>query len=112
MAERPPLDQHTLVLLVRPDDAPAMSDQRLDELQAQHLEFLSSMRAQGLMHAAGPFDGQPDERLRGMCLYRVGVEETRRLAAQDPSVRAGRMAVQVFSWYTRAGELRFADPPG
>jgi uncharacterized protein len=107
VADRPALDQHTLVLLVRPPDAPDMSDEELDELQAQHLAFLAAMRERGVMHAAGPFQGQPDERLRGMCLYRAGVEETRRLAAEDPSVRAGRMAVQVFSWYTRPGELRF-----
>jgi len=38
-------------------------------------------------------------------LYRTGVEETRRLAQSDPSVRAGRMAVDVMGWWTASGAL-------
>jgi uncharacterized protein len=43
--------------------------------------------------------------MRGLCLYRTGVEETRQLAESDPSVRAGRMAVDVMTWYTERGAL-------
>jgi hypothetical protein len=49
--------------------------------------------------------------LRGFCLYRTDVEETRRLAESDPSVQAGRMAVDVMTWWTKRGSLR-QDEPG
>jgi hypothetical protein len=62
------------------------------------------------MPVAGPFSEQPDETMRGFCLYSVDLEEARRLAESDPSVRAGRMAVDVFNWWTRKGALRFPPP--
>ena len=34
-----------------------------------------------------------------------GLEETRRLARSDPSVQAGRMAVDVMTWWTGLGAL-------
>jgi uncharacterized protein YciI len=101
-------DRHTLVLLRRAEDAPDLPEAELDELQAAHLAHLTAMREQGLMAVAGPFDGQSDETLRGLCVYTVPSEEARELAEQDPSVRAGRMAVEVLTWYAPAGEVRFA----
>jgi len=61
------------------------------------------------MAVAGPFSEQPDETLRGFCLYTVEVDEARRLAESDPSVQAGRMAVDVFNWYTPKGAIAFPD---
>ena len=66
------------------------------------------MGERGALAVGGPFEGQPDESLRGFCLYYTDVEETRELAAQDPSVRAGRMVVDVFSWWTGKGAVSFA----
>ena len=43
--------------------------------------------------------------MRGFCLYRTGFEETRQLAESDPSVQAGRMAVDVMTWWTASGAL-------
>jgi hypothetical protein len=34
------------------------------------------------------------------------------LAEADPAVRAGRLAVEVWTWLTRPGAIRFPDPPG
>ena len=45
------------------------------------------MTEQGHLVLAGPFSDQPDETLRGFCLYRTDLEETRRLAEADPSVQ-------------------------
>ena len=61
------------------------------------------------MAVAGPFSEQPDETWRGFCLYTVELEEARRLAESDPSVQAGRMAVEVFNWWTKKGVLSFPD---
>jgi uncharacterized protein len=103
----PELECLTLVLLKRPPDAPDFSEERLDEIQAQHLAHLRQMRERGAMVAAGPFDDQPDESLRGMCLYRTDLEETRRLCQQDPAVRARRLAVDVLTWWFPVGTVRY-----
>jgi uncharacterized protein len=102
------LERYTFVLLRRPADAPDLPAEELDRLQEGHLAHLRAMGERGVLAAAGPFEGQPDDSWRGFCLYRTEVEETRELAAQDPSVRAGRMAVDVFSWWTEKGAVSFA----
>ena len=101
------LDSYTFVLLKRGPRAAEFSDDELEVLQAQHLAHLEAMSEQGHLVLAGPFSDQPDETLRGFCLYRTDVEETRRLAGSDPSVRAGRMAVDVMGWWTKKGSLPF-----
>ena len=80
------LERYTFVLLRRPADAPDYPDERLDELQEQHLAHLQSLRDRGVLLLAGPFRDQPDVSLRGLCLL-ASLEETRALMADDPSVR-------------------------
>jgi len=99
------LDGYSFVLLKRGPRAFEFSDEELEQLQAQHLGHLDAMHEQGHLLLAGPFSDQADETLRGFCLYRTSVEETRRLAESDPSVRAGRMAVDVMGWWTARGAL-------
>jgi uncharacterized protein YciI len=99
------LESYSLVLLRRGPNAPELPDEEADRLQEAHLAHLQEMRERGAMVAAGPFRDQEDETLRGLCLYVVGLEETRALAEADPSVRAGRMAVDVMRWLTPKGEL-------
>ena len=101
------LDGYSFVLLKRGPRALEFSEEELERLQAQHLSHLDAMREQGHLLVAGPFSDQPDETLRGFCLYRTSVEETRRLAESDPSVQAGRMAVDVMGWWTKRGSLPF-----
>ena len=101
------MDQYTLVLLKRGPKAFDFSEEELEDLQAKHLAHLDSLRDRGLILVGGPFSDQPDETLRGMSLYSVGLDEARRLAEADPSVRAGRLAVEVLTWWTKPGELRF-----
>lgn len=99
------LDAYTIVFLRRPSDAPDQSDEEIDALQQGHLAFLSRMREAGHALITGPVTGQPDLSLRGIAIYRTSVEETRRLAQQDPSVQAGRLAVEIFTWLMPAGTL-------
>ena len=67
----------------------------------------------GYAVVAGPFGDQDDERLRGLVLYRVGsVDEARRLAEADPAVQAGRLEVEVMTWYTEKGALAFPGVEG
>jgi uncharacterized protein YciI len=99
--------RHTLVLLRRPPGAPELSDAELDALQERHLAHLESMRKRGALAVAGPFEGQTDETLRGLCVYSVSPEDPRRLAEQDPSVHAHRLAIDVLTWLAPDGEARF-----
>jgi uncharacterized protein len=92
------MTQFTIVLLRRPADAPDLSEGELDELQERHVAYQGRMRELGHLLVAGPFEAQPHE-------SRTGLEETRRLAAEDPSVQAGRLAVDVWTWWVPAGVL-------
>jgi uncharacterized protein len=99
------LDSVTLVLLRRGPRAAEFTGRRLEELQERHLAYLDEMRRRGHLVAAGPFDDQPDETLRGIALYMTDVETTRALAEADPSVRAGRLSVDVMRWSFFRGEV-------
>ncbi|MEP6909739.1 MAG: YciI family protein [Actinomycetota bacterium] len=99
------LDRYSFVLLRRGPRALEFSEAELEGLQEQHLAHLAAMREQGVLVLAGPFSDQPDESLRGFCLYNTDVEETRRLAESDQSVQAGRMAADVMSWWTERGSI-------
>ena len=104
------LDRFSFVLLRRGPRAAEFSEEELERLQAAHLRHLAEMHERGVLAVAGPFSDQPDETLRGFCLYTVEVDEARRLAESDASVRAGRMAVDVFNWWTRKGAVAFPRP--
>jgi uncharacterized protein len=102
-------DAYTLVVLRRPPEAPGLPEHALAALQQRHLAHLRSLKEQGALLVAGPFDDQRDESWRGLCIYAVGPEEARRLAEDDPSVRAGRLAVDVLTWSVPRGALRLGD---
>lgn len=57
-------DLHTIVLLVRPTDAPSFTEEELERLQQQHLAYLRDLARRGVLLANGPLDDQTDERLR------------------------------------------------
>lgn len=99
------LDAYTVVFLRRPPGAPQLSEEELDALQREHVAFNARMREAGHAVITGPVTGQPDESLRGINIFRTSVEETRRLMAGDPSVRAGRLVVDVFTWLMPPGLL-------
>ena len=103
-------DEHTLVLLVRPDDAPAFSDDELDRLQVEHLTYLRDLQRRGLILANGPLDDQTQATLRGVTIYAVPLEDALRLAREDPMVRAGRLAIEGARWMSASGTARFGRP--
>lgn len=100
------LDRFEAVLLIRPDDAPALSSSEAARIQAAHIAHLTEMEAQGHMRLCGPFDEQRDESLRGLSLYTTGsLERARELAEADPAVLAGVFRVDVMYFYCRKGAL-------
>ena len=104
------LVSYSFVLLRRGPRAHEYRGEELDRLQQAHLAHLAAMRERGALLVAGPFDDQPDETLRGFCLYGTPLEETRALVDADPSIQAGRMQADVFTWYTQRGAIAFGPP--
>jgi uncharacterized protein len=81
-------DQHAIVLLVRPPDAPELSGQEFEALQDAHL---ADQRTQGYLVAAGPLEGQDDERLRGRAVRLRQATHSR--SQSGPRGRPGRAAI-------------------
>ena len=102
------MESLTLVLLRRPATPPVLPAEEQDRVQQAHLDFFDALRKQGVMGAAGPFRDHADQKLRGLCIYRTGIEEARRHAAEDPAVQAGTLEAEPITWWFRAGELRLA----
>ena len=100
-------DVVTLVVLRRPADAPEMSDEALDELQARHLAYRAELGRRGLLVANGPFGEQSDPAYRGMSIFACDPTEAARLSDGDPSVIAGRLTYNVMEWWVRAGAMAF-----
>lgn len=105
-------DVYTLVLLRRPGDAPQMTDEELDALQARHLAYRAELRRQRKLVANGPLGEQSDVSMRGLSIYACDLAEAARLSDGDPSVQAGRLAYDVFEWWVAAGTLEFPGVDG
>jgi uncharacterized protein YciI len=100
-------DVYTVIVLRRPADAPDMSEDELDELQAQHLAYRAELKRQGVIVANGPFAEQSEPSYRGMSIFACDLAEAARLSDADPSVAAGRLAYDVMEWWVAAGTLAF-----
>ncbi len=82
-----------------PDETP-----ELERLQEAHLAHINRLHEQGLLVAAGPIDDGSE--LRGISVLRTeSLEKAVQLAEADPSVRAGRLTVEVHPWYLPAGVM-------
>ena len=99
-----------LVFLRAGPKADALSEEEVSRIQMQHLAHLKRLTDEGKIAVAGPFSDQADPSLRGMVIYRVAtVEEARALAEADPAVKAGRLTVDVVTWWTAKGAVRFRE---
>ena len=94
-------DEYQLVFLWSARDRVKLDDSAADRLHLGHLE---AMRDASQLLVAGPLFGQPDPRLRGICIYRTESNaKASELAASDPAVRAGQLEIEV---------MGSANPPG
>jgi uncharacterized protein YciI len=107
-APPPNLEAYQLVILQRPEHPRDYPQDKLEEIQQAHLAHLRELAKAGKLLVAGPLDDQPDPRMRGIEIFRVeSLEEAKRLAAEDPAVKAGRLEPVVMTWYTEKGALAF-----
>ena len=100
------LEAFELVLLRAPTDAPAYDQAELARIQAEHLAHHDRLRESGQVVTNGPVIDQPDVSLRGVAFYRTGsIAQARQLAEADPAVRAGRLVVEIMTWYCPPGTM-------
>jgi uncharacterized protein YciI len=106
------LESFELVLLRRPANATDYPDEELDRIQREHLAFYADLRAAGQVVTNGPVIDPPDPSLRGLGFFRTGsLEQARQLAESDPAVRAGRLAVEIITWYCPPGTMSRPGTP-
>jgi len=82
------------------------------ELQKAHLANIGRLAEDGRLLIAGPFayeEGDADQSLRGIFIFDTETRaEAEELAATDPAVKAGRLAIRVVPWYGPYG-LTYED---
>ena len=100
------LEAFELVQLRRPEDARSYPDEDLERIQEEHLAYHAGLRAADQVVTNGPVIDGPDPSLRGLAFYRTGsLARARELAEADPAVRAGRLAVEVMTWWCPRGTM-------
>ena len=75
------------------EDSPATH-----QLQVEHLWNIRRMLDARTFVSAGPLDGGGD-RLGVAVIAAASLEEARTIAAADPAVKAGRLAVEIHPWW-------------
>jgi len=100
-------DVYTVVVLRRRIDAPEMSQDEVEALQARHLAYRAELGRRGVLVVNGPFNEQSDASYRGMSIFACDAGEAGRISGGAPSVVAGRLAYDVMEWWVPAGSLSF-----
>lgn len=76
----------------------SQSEEEAKELQAAHLAHLGKMYELGYADISGPFGD--DGNIRGITIYNVPtLQMADSLANADPSVKAGRLAIEIHPWW-------------
>jgi uncharacterized protein YciI len=75
-----------------------------EELQKAHIANINRLAETKKLVVAGPFGGNTP--LRGIFVFRVeSLDEARKLTETDPSVQAGRLAIEMRPWLVPQGIL-------
>jgi hypothetical protein len=100
------LQSYELVFLRRPPDRPEFDDATSERIQGEHQAFHQALRDSGYVVTNGPLLDQPDPSLRGLTFYRTGsLLQARRMAEEDPWVKAGGLVIDVVTWWCPAGTM-------
>jgi len=108
-AEPPGFEQYTLVLLKRGQDRNPNASEFIDVMK-QHTGFVKQMIDQGNLAIAGLFPFNDQGELRGVAIFRVGMEQTAKLTKDDPTVKAGLLRTEIHPWGTGKGVLASGQP--
>jgi len=93
-----------LAFLVRGEKWTPDKTPETEAIQKAHLANIGRLADLKKLVVAGPFGDNGT--LRGIFVFRVdSIEEARELAATDPAVKAGRLALQIHPWIVPEGIL-------
>ena len=91
-----------VLAILRTGSKSEVSQAQRDSLMKGHFGFINSMAEKGLLVIAGPLE-KNDQQFRGIYVFNVAtVEEARRMAEADPSIRSGFFALELFGFYGSA----------
>jgi uncharacterized protein YciI len=92
------------VVFLRPDPArKPLSKEEGERIQNAHMANIHKMAEDGLLAAAGPFENDPPP-ISGIFVMKAkSVDEARRIAGEDPTVREHRNTIDIHPWRTTAG---------
>jgi uncharacterized protein YciI len=80
----------------------SQSEEEKAEIQKQHLAHLNNLYEMKKTSITGPFDDNDD--ILGMVIFNTATkEEAKKLAEQDPAVKAGRLLVEVHPFWSAKG---------
>lgn len=89
---------HPLCMMYRGAAWETMGDRR-KAVMAEHVRYVTQLREQGKLSAAGPMEEPGD--LVGMVIYRpIPVEEAQKLEESDPAVKAAVLRVEYHRWWS------------
>ena len=96
------LDRYQFGMLRRGPKWTPESTPETQKIQAGHMDNIGKMASTGKLVAAGPMLDSGD--LRGIFLFKTdSVEEATKLAAEDPAIKAGRLALELVTWMAPRG---------
>lgn len=96
------LDQYQFGLLSRGPNYTSEKTPETEKIQAGHMAHMTVMAQTGKFVAAGPIGDDGD--LRGIYLFHVAsAEEAKALAADDPAIKAGRLKLDLITWWGPKG---------
>jgi len=101
------LEQYTLVLALGTDKWDSESAE-LKELARQHPASVAKLYEQGSLAVAGPLLDEGE--LKGVFIFRVAADESAKLMAEDPLVKAGYIRPVLHPWLTAKGVLAAGQP--
>lgn len=79
-----------------------MPEERANEVQMAHLQYLFGLIEDGVILINGPLRG--NDTIRGISIYKSDdVEEVARIASEDPAVKAGRLVAEAYPWFSVPG---------
>jgi len=103
-AEPAGMEQYTLVLMERAEHWNPEAPEFMEVIKRHH-SFIRQMSEDGSIAVAGPFPLSEAGEVRGVVIYRVGQEQTAKLAQEDPVVKAGILKPELHPWATGKGVL-------
>lgn len=103
-----PFQTLTIVRLVSPA-VPVPDTPEDDQIQAAHIRYLTGLVDQGKILANGPVRRHDDQKIRGLSLYSVDLEEAMALAKEDPAVKAGWFELVCDTWLIPARPATIGD---